>query len=92
MTSTESPRRAHLVCGAAAVGLAAAALLAVHVPPPPAAAPTAPAVPAATGTPARQQSGPTRAGVRAPLAEPAVARTVNADADADATALAGGPR
>ncbi|MFJ4184410.1 hypothetical protein [Kitasatospora sp. NPDC089509] len=89
MTSTESPRRAHLVCGAAAVGLAATALLAVHVP----ATPSAPARPhpvgafagpAAADTPARQQSGPTRTGVRAPLADPSVPDTV--------TALAGGPR
>ncbi|MEV7598050.1 hypothetical protein AB0O91_11795 [Kitasatospora sp. NPDC089797] len=85
MSSTESPRRANLVCCAAAVGLAAAGLLAVHVPPTRAAPdrphPVGAAGPATTGAPARQQSGPARTGVRAPLAGPTDGRAAHAPAD-----------
>ncbi|MET8629445.1 hypothetical protein ABZW30_37880 [Kitasatospora sp. NPDC004669] len=74
MTSTDSPRRVDLVCCAAALGLAAAGLLAVHVPPPtparPRPHPAGAAGPAVAGAPARLPSGPTRTGVRALLPGP----------------------
>jgi hypothetical protein len=78
-----------MVCCAAALGLAATGLLAVHVPPPsPAPArphPADAAGPAVAGDPARRPSGPTRTGVRAPLPDPA-------DTGFTVAALAGGLR
>ncbi|MGW3043754.1 hypothetical protein ACWC9T_27755 [Kitasatospora sp. NPDC001159] len=91
MTSTESPRRANLACCAAALGLAAAGLLAVHVPRPspahPRPHPAGAAGPVTAGDPARLPSGPTRTGVRARALLPDPVYTGFAGA-----ALAGGLR